>query len=197
MPKRSWKRLNRTYLVQRMIAGSQSGVPEACKWPVTGSTIQVGIRSVSSVMTSLRHLVCGTAFLSLALFSGRAAVAQTPSAPDGVTQGQPTEEKPDPLKRQPNDKERFAQQKALKQELKGVYKKWLDEDVRWIITDQEMAAFKHLSNDEERDSFIEQFWLRRNPNPDSPDNEYRDEHYRRIAYANEHFAAGKPGWKTD
>ncbi|WP_035359497.1 GWxTD domain-containing protein [Edaphobacter aggregans] len=148
-------------------------------------------------MTTLRHLVCGTAFLSLALFSGRAAVAQAQSAPDGVTQGAPTEEKPDPLKRQPSDKEKFAQQKALRQELKGVYKKWLDEDVRWIITDQEMQAFKHLSNDEERDSFIEQFWLRRNPNPESPDNEYRDEHYRRIAYANERFAAGKPGWKTD
>jgi hypothetical protein len=148
-------------------------------------------------MTTLRHLVCGTAFLSLALFSGRAAVAQAQSAPDGVTQTTPVEEKPDPLKRKPSDKEQFAQQKALRQELKGVYKKWLDEDVRWIITDQEMAAFKHLSNDEERDSFIEQFWLRRNPNPDSPDNEYRDEHYRRIAYANEHFAAGKPGWKTD
>ena len=148
-------------------------------------------------MTTLRHLVCGTAFLSLALFGGRVVAGQTPSAPDGVTQGTPTEEKPDPLKRQPSDKERFAQRKALAQEIKGVYKKWLDEDVRWIITDQEMQAFKHLSNDEERDSFIEQFWLRRNPNPDSPDNEYRDEHYRRIAYANEHFAAGKPGWKTD
>ena len=148
-------------------------------------------------MTTLRHLVCGTAFVSLALFSSRAAVAQAQSAPDGVTQSAPVEEKPDPLKRKPSDKEQFAQQKALRQELKGVYKKWLDEDVRWIITDQEMAAFKHLSNDEERDSFIEQFWLRRNPNPDSPDNEYRDEHYRRIAYANEHFAAGKPGWKTD
>jgi GWxTD domain-containing protein len=148
-------------------------------------------------MTTLRHLVCGTAFLSLALFGGRVAAAQNQNAPDGVTQGAPTEEKPDPLKRQPSDKERFAQQKALRQELKGVYKKWLDEDVRWIITDQEMQAFKHLANDEERDSFIEQFWLRRNPNPDSPDNEYRDEHYRRITYANEHFAAGKPGWKTD
>jgi len=148
-------------------------------------------------MTTLRHLVCGTAFVSLALFSSRAAVAQAQSAPDGVTQSAPVEEKPDPLKRKPSDKEQFAQQKALRQELKGVYKKWLDEDVRWIITDQEMAAFKHLSNDEERDSFIEQFWLRRNPNPDSPDNEYRDEHYRLIVYVNEHFAAGKPGWKTD
>ena len=79
----------------------------------------------------------------------------------------------------------------------GTYKKWVDEDVHWIITDQELKAFKSLSNDEERDQFIEQFWLRRNPNPDSPENEFREEHYRRIAYANEHFAAGKPGWKTD
>src|SRR6516225_9561388 len=180
-----------------MIAGSQNGVPAACNRPVTGTKIQVGIRSVSSVMTTLRHLVCGTAFLSLALFGGRVSAAQTQNTPDGVTQTAPTEEKPDPLKRQPSDKEKFAQQKALKQELKGVYKKWLDEDVRWIITDQEMQAFKSLANDEERDTFIENFWLRRNPNPDSPDNEYRDEHYRRIAYANEHFAAGKPGWKTD
>jgi GWxTD domain-containing protein len=130
------------------------------------------------------------------LLGGKAAQAQS-SATDGVTQGKPTEEKPDPLKRQPTDKEKFKQQADLRRELKGVYKKWLDEDVRWIITDQEMQAFKSLANDEERDTFIENFWLRRNPNPDSPDNEYRDEHYRRIAYANEHFAAGKPGWKTD
>jgi len=73
----------------------------------------------------------------------------------------------------------------------------VDEDVRWIITDQELQAFKSLSNDEERDQFIENFWLRRNPNPDSPENEYREEHYARIAYANDHFAAGKPGWRTD
>jgi len=117
--------------------------------------------------------------------------------PDGVTRGPATEEKPDPLKRKLSDKEKFAQQKALKGELHGTYKVWLDQDVRWIITDQEMQAFKHLSNDEERDQFIEQFWLRRNPNPDSPENEFREEHYARIAYANEHFAAGKPGWKTD
>jgi GWxTD domain-containing protein len=134
-----------------------------------------------------------------ALHGQDASVAKPQTKPqaDGVTQGEPTPEKPDPLKRQLSDKERFAQQKALKGELHGVYKKWVDEDVRWIITDQEMQAFKSLSNDEERDTFIENFWLRRNPNPDSPENEYRDEHYRRIAYANEHFAAGKPGWKTD
>ncbi|MGB7264808.1 MAG: GWxTD domain-containing protein, partial [Terracidiphilus sp.] len=66
-----------------------------------------------------------------------------------------------------------------------------------IITDQERKAFLSLSNDEEREAFIENFWQRRNPNPDSPENEFRDEHYRRIQYANDHFAAGKPGWKTD
>lgn len=102
-----------------------------------------------------------------------------------------------PLKRKLSDKEIRAQQKALRQELKGPYKKWLDQDVRWIITDQERSAFLGLSNDEERDAFIEQFWRRRNPDPESNDNSYREEVYRRIAYANEHFAAGKPGWMTD
>jgi GWxTD domain-containing protein len=103
----------------------------------------------------------------------------------------------DPLKRQRSDKDRYRAQKALRQELKGTYKTWLNTEVPYIITDEERKAFTTLSNDEERDAFIENFWLRRNPNPDSPENEYREEHYRRIAYANEHFAAGKPGWKTD
>jgi GWxTD domain-containing protein len=103
----------------------------------------------------------------------------------------------DPLKRQLSDKQKFNRQKELKQELSTTYKTWLNQDVVWIISDEEKKAFKNLSNDEERDAFIEQFWLRRNPDPDSQDNEFREEHYRRIAYANEHFAAGKPGWKTD
>jgi GWxTD domain-containing protein len=109
------------------------------------------------------------------------------------------EEKPDPLKRRLSDRERIQQNKYLKQELKpdGTFKKWLEQDVVWIITDEETQAFKQLKNDEERENFIENFWLRRNPNPDSPDNEFREQHYARIAYANEHFAAGKPGWKTD
>ena len=77
------------------------------------------------------------------------------------------------------------------------YKKWLDEDVAYIITDEERAAFKQLSNDEERDNFIEAFWQRRDPTPDTEENEFKEEHYQRIAYANEHFAAGIPGWKTD
>jgi len=103
----------------------------------------------------------------------------------------------DPLKRPLTSEQKQQQEKKLKQELEGPYKKWLSQDVAWIITDEERAAFKQLSNDEERDQFIEQFWLRRDPTPDTVENEYKEEHYRRIAYANEHFASGIPGWKTD
>jgi GWxTD domain-containing protein len=103
----------------------------------------------------------------------------------------------DPLKRPITDKQKKANQKALKVELGKSYKKWLDEDVRWIITDEERSAFMQLSNDEERDQFIEAFWQRRDPTPDTEENEYKEEHYARMAYANEHFAAGIPGWKTD
>ena len=129
--------------------------------------------------------------------STQAAQPQTIHDDGKVVQTPPVEEKPDPTKRRLSDREEVSRRKATRDELKGVYKKWLDEDVRWIITDEEVKAFKTLSNDEERDQFIEQFWLRRNPNPDSPENEFKDEHYARIAYANEHFAAGKPGWMTD
>ena len=130
---------------------------------------------------------------------GRMLLAQEGSntTPDGVTKAPAVTEKLDPLKRRLTDKEKRQQNKDLKQEVRGAYKTWLDQDVRWIITDQELQAFKSLTNDEERDQFIEAFWQRRNPNPDSPENEFREEHYQRIAYANEHFAAGKPGWRTD
>jgi len=115
------------------------------------------------------------------------------------TQAQPAgqDQEVDPLKRSRSDREQIQAQRAVRQELKGAYKSWLDQDVAYIISDEERKTFRNLGNDEERDAFIEQFWLRRNPNPDSPDNEFREEHYRRIAYANEHYAAGKPGWKTD
>jgi GWxTD domain-containing protein len=77
------------------------------------------------------------------------------------------------------------------------YQAWLDQDVRWLITPQERAAFFQLANDAERDHFIEQFWQRRNA-PGSAPNSYRAEHYRRIAYANQHFAiTGLAGWETD
>jgi len=103
----------------------------------------------------------------------------------------------DPLKRPIDERHRRQNARSFKRELRGDHKTWLDQDVRWIISDDERKAFMQLSNDEERDQFIEAFWQRRNPNPDSEDNEFKEEHYRRIAYANEHFAAGIPGWKTD
>jgi GWxTD domain-containing protein len=77
------------------------------------------------------------------------------------------------------------------------YQRWLDQDVRWIINPEEAAAFIRLPNNEDRDRFVEQFWLRRDPTPGTAENEYKEEHYRRIAYSNVHFAAGNPGWKTD
>jgi len=116
---------------------------------------------------------------------------------DGATPKKQTTQEADPLKRPLTEKQKKANAKALKQELGKTFKKWLDEDVRWIITDEERSAFMQLSNDEERDQFIEAFWARRDPTPDTPENEFKEEHYRRIAYTNEHFAAGIPGWKTD
>jgi GWxTD domain-containing protein len=92
----------------------------------------------------------------------------------------------------PNDKPR-----NVRPELKAAYKKWLENDVAYIITDQERKAFRALATDEERENFIEQFWRRRDPDPDTEENEFREEYYERIAYANQHYASGIPGWKTD
>src|SRR5947209_11372615 len=85
----------------------------------------------------------------------------------------------------------------VKPELNKAYKDWLEKDVAYIITDEERKAFKKLQTDDERERFIEEFWRRRDPDPDTDENEYREEYYERIAYANEHFASGIPGWKTD
>jgi GWxTD domain-containing protein len=153
-----------------------------------------------------RHSLYSFAFLLVAAVLASTARAQSDkpaaagdsksSATVTGSQAQPTDEI-DPLKRAPNEKQKKQQKRSLKIELSKTYKKWLNEDVVWIITDEERAAFKQLSNDEERDNFIEAFWQRRDPSPDTEENEYKEEHYRRIAYANEHFAAGIPGWKSD
>jgi GWxTD domain-containing protein len=94
-------------------------------------------------------------------------------------------------------KEQKRREKQLRKELEGPWKKWLNEDVTYIITDEERQAFKHLQTDEEREQFVENFWKRRDPTPDTEENEYKEELYRRIAYANDHYASGIPGWKTD
>lgn len=87
--------------------------------------------------------------------------------------------------------------RKVKPEPKEAYKRWRNTDVAYIITKDEKRAFDALTTDEERENFIENFWRRRDPNPDTEENEYREEYYERIAYANEHFTSGIPGWKTD
>lgn len=96
-----------------------------------------------------------------------------------------------------SEKDRKKKEARLKKELETPWRKWLNEDVAYILTEEERKAFKQFATDEEREQFVEQFWLRRDPTPDTIENEYKEEHYRRIAYANEHYASGIPGWKTD
>jgi GWxTD domain-containing protein len=141
--------------------------------------------------------------IAVALLACMLAVAQQTVQQDDSSKK--TDAKPDKkvdkaaetTSRPMTDKERKAKEKQLRKELATPYRKWLNEDVGYIITDEERSAFMRLQTDEEREQFIENFWLRRDPSPDTVENEFREEHYRRIAYANEHFASGIPGWKTD
>jgi GWxTD domain-containing protein len=87
--------------------------------------------------------------------------------------------------------------RKVREEIDKIYKNWMKKDVAYIITKEEKKAFNALKTDEERENFIENFWRRRDPNPDTEENEYREEYYERIAYANENFTSGKPGWMTD
>jgi GWxTD domain-containing protein len=103
---------------------------------------------------------------------------------------------PQTLSKEQRKEQKQKARKALK-ELDSQYKQWLSEDVIYIISPEERNAFLQLDTNEEREQFIEQFWLRRSSNPDLPDNDFKEEHYRRIAYANEHYASGIPGWKSD
>jgi GWxTD domain-containing protein len=126
---------------------------------------------------------------------GTQAPAATPAAAQQGTTAKPGA---DPLKRDISPEQRKKNEKAFKKEVDSAYKHWLEEDVKWIITGEELTAFKQLSNDEERDAFIEQFWLRRDPTPGTVENEFKEEHYRRIAYSNENFYDDSlAGWKTD
>jgi GWxTD domain-containing protein len=148
----------------------------------------------------LSKSVCSRAlslFLAVVVLMGTGLYAQSDKGQTDQKEASQGQQEQDPLKRPVSEKRKKEQEKALHQELGKSYKKWLDDDVRYIITDEERAAFKALSNDEERDNFIENFWARRDPTPDTPENEYKEEHYRRIAYADEHFASGKPGRMTD
>lgn len=91
-----------------------------------------------------------------------------------------------------------AAESVAQKELNSPYADFIIGPIQYIIAPQERAAFLQLTTDEERQRFIEQFWERRNPNPGAPDNVFKDEFYRRVSYADQHFAyPGVPGWKTD
>src|SRR5436853_1121086 len=130
----------------------------------------------------VRALVACIFSIAISVPTVFAQQAQDPNAP------------PAPQKLDKETKKKMG--RALK-ELDAQYKQWLNEDVIYIIAPEERTAFLQLSTSEEREQFIEQFWLRRSSNPDLPENDFKEEHYRRIAYANEHYASGIPGWKTD
>jgi GWxTD domain-containing protein len=117
-----------------------------------------------------------------------------PGVPRAQDQQPPSDQK---TENKQSSREQKKREKKLLKELDTPYRKWLDEDVSYIIMPEERSAFLKLSTNEEREQFIEQFWLRRDPTPDTVENEFKEEHYRRIAYANEHYASGIPGWKTD
>ena len=118
-----------------------------------------------------RKLMCNFALMAVIALAGMVVFGQDPSQKD---------------------------RKVKKEDaVKKVYKDWVSKDVAYIITDAEKKAFDKLSTDEERENFIENFWRRRDPDPDTEENEYREEFYERIAYANEKFTSGIPGWKTD
>jgi len=135
------------------------------------------LRTFSAYLTSI-------AFLALPVCAQQAQQPQDPGA-----QLPPANQK--------LSKEQKQKMKKTLKELEGPYRTWLNEDVIYIISPEERSAFLQLETNEEREQFIEQFWLRRSSNPDLPDNDFKEEHYRRIAYANEHFASGIPGWRTD
>jgi GWxTD domain-containing protein len=97
----------------------------------------------------------------------------------------------------PSAKELKKRDKKLAKELNPDDTNWLLNEVPDIITAAERRGFLELGTEEEREQFKEIFWRDRNPEPESPVNPVREEHYRRLAYADEHFASGILGRKTD
>jgi GWxTD domain-containing protein len=136
-----------------------------------------------------------SAAVLISLF-GLASVCSTIRAADKAKPA-PSDQKRETVAKPLSEKEKRSRDNRLRKEMESPYRKWLDEDVSYILTAEERQSFKRLSTDDERESFIESFWLRRDPTPDTIENEFKEEHYRRIAYANDRFASGIPGWKTD
>jgi GWxTD domain-containing protein len=180
-------------------------VLEESRWParepalaVTGGSLIRRIRRLLQEPEGPRVTMAPVFTAGLLLVSVAVALSawqpNWPPAPEPQPAAPPPPQavaKPSPLPQQ----ETPAKPRAEKE---TPYRKWLNEDVAYIIEDREREAFKRLQTDEEREKFIEQFWLRRDPTPGTPQNEFKEEHYRRIAYTNVHFADGHvAGWKTD
>ena len=173
----------------------------AFMYPMNIELASCSSREVGPSMLSagFRRRFLGVLIIGVSIGLGGTSFGQDKAKDDADAQAAPPGQdgQTDPLKRPLSQKQKKQNSKSLRQELSRRDKVWLDQDVAWIITDEERSAFKQLSNDEERENFIESFWQRRDPTPDTAENEFKEEHYRRIAYANEHFPAGIPGWKTD
>jgi GWxTD domain-containing protein len=131
------------------------------------------------------------------LLSGALLLPSGLYAQEKNNQAAPADQQQDTGKKKDKGPDKTKNLKKLQKELDTPYKKWLQEEVPYIISDEERAAFLQLQTNEEREQFIEAFWQRRDPTPDTVENEFKEEHYRRIAYANERFASGIPGWRTD
>jgi GWxTD domain-containing protein len=150
---------------------------------------------------SFLTVCCGITTLAVVLMPAQTSQqsgqqsGQSGSASSSSSSTQPP--KKETVARPMTEREKKRQEAKLKKELETPWKNWLNQEVVYIITDEEKKTFLGLKTDEEREQFVEQFWLRRDPTPDTEENEYKEEHYRRIAYTNEHFASGIPGWKTD
>src|SRR6266481_3513620 len=140
---------------------------------------------LGGVLMRIRECCVLPAFFSACLVLASLCAAQEQPAPQDTA-------KPS----SPSERKRRVNKK-LRAELRDVDRAWLMDDVPYIISDEERRAFLELGTAEEREQFIEIFWRNRNPDPESPVNAVREEHYRRLAYADEHFASGVPGRKTD
>jgi GWxTD domain-containing protein len=134
-------------------------------------------------------------FATLPLALAYSLFASSPATAQDQSQTAPPQSQ-NPAPKSPSAKDRKQQARKLAKE-SSPFTTWATEEVPYIISKEELDAFHRLTTNEEREQFIEEFWRRRNPDPDSPENSYREEHYRRIAYANERFSSAIPGWKTD
>ncbi len=168
-----------------------------------------GLSLIGSALTPFVSAAILMIAAAVGLTAWQAKAPDSPPLPAPTTEGTPvadsrSQEIEKALQRLAELSQRFYAQAPVGQAAPepskvSPYARWLDEDVVYLISNEERRAFQSLETDDERAKFIEQFWLRRDPTPDTPENEFKDEHYRRIAQANLRFptADGKAGWKTD